>query len=177
MEHHNFIICNGDTDSIMFLRKKGAEILNKSGLGNWENEHPKDVITGWWALAAKAYMMTIKSGDHEEIYFKCKGVRSTQENRLVLTKQAVHALVEQSFLALDKPPEERVRIVAKTMTIHPNSTNNDLPFGVMCTRYGDKDINTVYSKRKLLINTDENIKSLDQMDIVRLVPYGYNNNI
>lgn len=164
----NVLYC--DTDSIMFLRKKGMEILNKSGLGNWEKEHADQVITRFWALAPKVYMMEIQSEEEIEYYFKCKGVRSTEVNRQRTTYDKIHALVEADFFGRD---DIRPVISADTMIIHPNSTNSAVPYGTLCTRYGVKRIRIVFSKRELCVNVDPSIRQLKDLGILRLVPFGY----
>lgn len=161
-----------DTDSIFFLREKGAPLLNRSGLGNWEDEHPGEVISKFWALAPKCYMMELI--DHDEsvdYHFKCKGVRSTEENRKRTTYEKIHELIEAEFQSKDA-----LSIIAKTMTIHPNSTNATVPYGTLCTRYGDKVIQVVFSKRWMLKNTDPRV-SMDDFGIVRLLPFGYDGDI
>lgn len=157
-----------DTDSIMFFREKGASKLNRSGLGNWEDEHPGQVITRFWALAPKCYLMEIKSTEEVEYYLRCKGVRSNEENRKRTSFDKIHQLVEDAFLG-----NENEGILANTMTIHPNSTNSSIPYGLMCTCYGTKRIQIVYSKRELIKNKNPNITKLNQLGILRLVPYGY----
>ncbi len=157
-----------DTDSIMFVREKHLEKLNKSGLGNWEDEHPKEVIKKFWALAPKCYMMEIDSGNHVDYHFKCKGVRSTEDNRRNTSFDKIHDLIEREFLGLEKGS-----IMAATMVIHPNSTNSAIPYGTLCTSYGTKKIQIVFSKRELLVNKDENVTQLSDKAIVRLLPFGY----
>jgi hypothetical protein len=161
-----------DTDSIMFIREKALEKLNKSGLGNWEDEHPNEVIKRFWALAPKCYMMEIDSDNTIDYHFKCKGVRSTEDNRKNTSYDKIHDLIEREFLE-----KESGSINAATMIIHPNSTNSMIPYGTLCTSYGTKKIQIVFSKRELLVNKDENVKQLSDKAIVRLVPFGYNGNV
>lgn len=163
----NVLYC--DTDSIMFLREKGLEKLNKSGLGNWEDEHPNEELTRFWALAPKAYMLESKCDSVVEHHFKCKGVRSTENNRKNTKYDRIHALIESSVIAKKDP----VEVIADTMVIHPNSTNSDISYGLLCTRYGKKKISTVYTKRCLEKVENDLVQSLDQLAIVRLVPFGY----
>lgn len=164
-----------DTDSIMFLRKRGEAILEKQGLGNWQNEHPREVLLRFWAIAPKCYLM--ESADVEEVHkeydFKCKGVRNSAENREVTKWQSIHELIEATFLRSVKKPLE-----AKTMVIHPNSTNSLIAYGTMCTRRGTKQIDVVYSKRNLGYNDENLITKMDQMAVVRTFPKGgYTGNI
>lgn len=170
-----------DTDSIIFFREKGRLALHKSGLGNWENEHPGEIITRFWALAPKCYMMEIQEPHvtEAEYHFKCKGVRSTEENRRRTSFDKVHALIEAAYLNRDLQS-----IVAKTMTIHPNSTNAAIPYGILCTRYGDKIIQAVFSKRWMLKFNANDYDYYDDVDpkmedvgIVRLLPFGYKGSV
>ena len=95
-------------------------------------------------------------------------MRSTEENREKTSQENIHELIEHQFNG-----EPGYTIIAKTMTIHPNSTNALIPYGTMCTKYGLKKIQAVFSKRRLLVNDNELVTELDQMAMVRLVPYGY----
>ena len=161
-----------DTDSIMFIREKQMEKLNKSGLGNWEDEHPNEYIKRFWALAPKCYMMEIEANNQMDYHFKCKGVRSTEDNRRNTSFDKIHDLIEREFLGMEKGI-----INAATMIIHPNSTNSAIPYGTLCTCYGTKKIQIVFSKRELLVNNDENVTELSDKAIVRLLPFGYNGNV
>lgn len=168
----NILYC--DTDSIMGLRKKDAPTLEKPGLGNWADEHKKENVTRFWALAPKSYMMKLEGiRDHKVHYdLKCKGIKATEENKDKINNNTIHRLIEGTFLRNPVPP-----LVAKAMTIHPNCTNPMVGYGVMCTRESDKKVEVVYSKRDLLMNNNPNIISLDEMGIVRTVPKGYEGNI
>jgi len=161
-----------DTDSIMFLREKGREKLNKSGLGNWEDEHPNQKITRFWALAPKCYMMEMEDEEETNYAFKCKGVRETVENKKKTSYDNIHALVENELLGAPGS-----YITAETMTIHPNSTNALVPYGTLLTCYGEKKIRIVFSKRKLLTGRTPEQTQLSDMGIVRLLPFGYNGGI
>ena len=224
-----------DTDSIIYLRKSTDIDYAKSGLGNWENECPGRVISRFLALAPKCY--EIKYEGEEEGIFKCKGVRSTDENRKLVSSSKLFKLVQSTFLygvatkeykeaykakeAHDKSKlsaqdlealaegeedegyaaaskKQRIHdhagrvlssdalemlkadwvplISAETMTIHSNSVNAQVPYGTLLTRYGHKDIQTVYSKRILVTNQNPGVISLDQMGLVRLLPKGYEGN-
>lgn len=157
-----------DTDSIVFIRQKGLPRLDRTGLGNWEDEYPGKRIRRFWALAPKCYMLEVEDSNELDYLFKCKGVRGTEENRRNTTFDKIHELVEHEFLG-----EKGHSIMANTMTIHPNSTNSDIPYGTLCTRYGTKKIQIVFSKREMITNSDEKIKSLSEAGFVRLLPFGY----
>ncbi len=166
-----------DTDSIMAIVDKDAPNLHKTGLGNWTDEHIGATIQRFWALAPKCYLMDIhkeKAGVvKKDLYFKCKGVRSTEDNRQKTGVDSIHQLVESAFLH----PNSEAYVEVDTMTIHPNSTNAKVAYGTMLTCYGKKRVQTVYSKRILDPNEDEEITCLDDMGIVRLLPFGYEGDI
>lgn len=157
-----------DTDSIMALRDKNASNLSSSGLGNWEDEHPKEELTRFWALAPKCFMIEMKEKEEVDYHFKCKGVRATEFNRRVTSWENIEKLINADFLG-----KEKEKLVAEAMTIHPNSTNSEIPYGTLCTRYGNKVVQTVFTKRKLSICDKADITDIQQTKIVRLLPFGY----
>jgi DNA polymerase elongation subunit (family B) len=163
----NMLYC--DTDSVMYLRQRGLPELHKEGLGNWTDEHLNSELTRWWALAPKSYLIEEEEHDGSvQDHLKYKGVKNTVENRVLVSKEVLHRLVEARFL--DKQTAD---VKAKTMTIYANSTNSEVPYGTLMTRYGEKIVQAVYSKRQLLVNNDPEIQQLDQMALIRLVPFGY----
>ena len=155
-----------DTDSIIYLKRKDGEVYTRSGLGNWADEYPGKVITKFLALAPKSYVLEIED---EAMLFKCKGVRVTEENRRRTTVPHLQEIVQTAFI----PGSGKSKIIAETMVIGPNSTNSSLPYGALCTTYGSKKVQVVYSKRVLTINKNPFVISLQQMKIIRLVPEGY----
>lgn len=157
-----------DTDSIIYLRAPTDPPFTKSGLGNWADEFPGDNILKYLALAPKSYVMNVEDGDD---VFKCKGVRTTEENRRRTPVEKLEGLVAHSFFGSGLES-----IQAETMTIHPNSTNSNVPYATMLTRYGYKKIRTVYSKRHLEPNQNPGVDSMSQMALVRLTPFGYEGN-
>ena len=157
-----------DTDSIIYLRKEDDPSYTKSGLGNWADEFPGKNILKYLALAPKSYVMNVEDDDD---VFKCKGVRTTETNRELTKVEDLEKLVNYRFFG--DSSNALATITAETMTIHPNSTNSLAPYGTLLTRYGYKDIRTVYSKRELCINTNPEAKTVDDMALIRLVPFGY----
>ncbi len=90
----------------------------------------------------------------------------------IVTEENLFKSVECAFLGkIANPGDDKMQV--HTMTIHPNSTKKDIPFHSMMTNNGLKDVRPVYSKRKLLVNEDPEITSMQQMKLVRLVPFGY----
>ena len=160
-----------DTDSIICLRNKNTPKFDKPGLGNWENEHPKGVIEWYIALAPKCYSKKVTEKNKSDIKLKCKGVRNTIENMGIATESNIFKVVDKAFMG--EVLEEKDQIQVNTMTIHPNSTKKEVDYHAMMTSNGKKQVRPVYTKRQLLINLDKNIKGMEQMGLVRLVPFGY----
>lgn len=159
----NVLYC--DTDSVIYLKDKDGPCYTKSGLGNWADEYPGEKINKYLALAPKCYVLNLESED----VFKCKGVRTTEDNRKKTKTEELEKLVSNSFI---EGSGQRA-IQADTMIIHPNSTNAKVPYGTLLTRYGKKDIRTVYSKRSLVMNQDPEVKCLEDIALIRLTPFGY----
>lgn len=155
-----------DTDSIIYLKEKDGVQYCASGLGNWADEYPGKVIRKFLALAPKCYVLDIED---DAMLFKAKGVRLTTENRQRTSLENLQALVQGAFI----PGTGEAALSADTMLINSNSTNSALKYGTVCTTYGKKDLRVVYSKRVLNVNTQIQVESLDQMDLVRLLPEGY----
>lgn len=159
-----------DTDSIYAKINAEHPGYAKSGLGNWADEHPDDVIETFYAFAPKSYAKQLTK---EGVIQKCKGIRSTKENRGKTKLKRMADLIESTFFN----PDENYSIKAKTMCIRPNSTNSDINYGNMVTAYGEKKIRTVYSKRHLEPNDDPHVHSLKKMKLIRVVPFGYEGNL
>ena len=117
-------------------------------------------------------MMELTSGDQKEYYFKCKGVKASNQNKKIITFNNIYNLIEQEYRKNFILDENKIHLEAHTMTIYPNSTNGNIPYGTLCTRYGMKIIQTVFSKRYLPASTDENIY-LNSLPILSLYPFGY----
>jgi hypothetical protein len=169
-----------DTDSIVCLRLSNEIKLSKSGLGQWEDEHPDDIIEKFYALAPKCYLELILDNKTKEVeeHLKCKGVRATLDNKAKVNEESFRKLIEQEYLKEIllvnnlNSNTEKFTVQADIMTIFPNSTNAYVPYGMMCTRYNKKNIQPVFTKRVLekafCINN-----TLDQLDILRLTPVGF----
>ena len=154
-----------DTDSIIYLWRKSWECLNSDGLGNWVSEVSKnDLLVAFIAIAPKCYIELFeKEGEH----LKCKGICTTEENREKVSFDAFYKLLKNTY----EKNFERPDIVTTTMTIHTNSTCKYVPYGVLCTTYGEKSVRIVFSKREM-VDKEEN-DQLEQMKIIYLKPFNY----
>lgn len=161
----NMLYC--DTDSVVFLREKGLPRLDKAGLGNWAIEHGECTTLQFVALAPKCYLFRMQNqGGHVEEESKCKGVTQNAHNREVVCFENLKGLVGSAFAN-----EEAPLLHASTMTIYSNSVNSLIPYGSLCTRYGEKQVRIVFNKRQLLMDGGD--RKIDDMALIRLVPFGY----
>lgn len=155
-----------DTDSLLFIWEKSKIRIDSKGLGNWSDEYPGEEITFFAAIAPKSYFLQM--GEQEAM--KLKGVTLTLENKLIMKKEVWKRLIYRAlFPSLD--PLDNTESV-KNFSIFPNTTNPNLPFSLMMTRYNSKLIRAYFSKRKL--------PELERVDLdffyqiykyVRLLPY------
>jgi hypothetical protein len=154
-----------DTDSIIFLTGQGDPDYTGIGLGKWTDEYPDDKIVEFYALAPKLYALKLVKKNQLVESYRAKGVQLTLENRNQITFEKVLPMIEKSL----KGEGEHV-IPVKNFSIFPNSTNNRLPFGNVFTRYNEKKVRTIITKRVLKTDPNANLAS---MSIIRTYPYGY----
>lgn len=135
-----------DTDSIVFLqRRDDLHEYTARGLGKWTNEieDPEDEITEFLALAPKCYM---KVERHTPTgHMKAKGVRMTISNQEKTTKELVRKLLEDAFVSPPVVPQEPLKL--DHMTIYSNSMDSRYPYATVFTRYAQKVLRIVLSKR------------------------------
>ncbi len=162
----NVIYC--DTDSVPYLKKIEDPLGDSPGLGNWEDEFPNRVIEKFVSIAPKCYV--VKMQDKKD-KMKCKGVTPNEPNRELLNYETFVKLVKNAFE--DEEEEEKVRV--GTFNIFANSTSTILPYGTLCSRFSNKDVRVVYSKRNLVKSV--NGQKLEDMSFVRLVPKGYEGSV
>lgn len=153
-----------DTDSIMYIKYFTEKAITRSGLGGWEDEHPKQKFVRMYCIAPKCYIIVLMSGDEMHMEIKCKGVRLTACNVQKLTMDEIHSLVEKAFQGVYH------YITTDTMVIHSNTNHSAAKYAEMFTRYGTKNVSTVYSKR--VVKGADNFHLADYR-VVRLFPEGY----
>ena len=158
-----------DTDSIIFLWKREYEVLTSVGLGKWTNEYPKHIIQQVYALAPKLYSLTLKprEGDTYEV-FRAKGIQMTLENQHMMTFANVKPLIENVILGLDNGFSLQV----KNFTIFTNSGNSALPYGQLFTRYNEKKVRAIITKR--IYEVQECIH-WEECPVIATYPIGYSN--
>ena len=154
-----------DTDSIIFLWDKITQLIGV-GLGHWTNEYPTQTIEQVYALAPKLYSLTLRKNNTEYESFRAKGVQMTLENQRRMTFDRVKPLIE-SILRGDEHP---LTVSVKNFSIFTNSGNNALPYGQVYTRYNEKQVRAIITKRVFNIHS-----SIDWNEIasLRTFPIGY----
>jgi len=169
-----------DTDSLVFLKKILEIGYASTGLGAWTDEHPGQFIRRFLAIAPKSYMEEIIENEDINYYLKCKGIRNTENNRMIVTINNLEKLIDAKVF----PKESSITdLVCDSFTIHPNSVNPFVPYGILLTSYGKKNVSIVFTKRELMLNYDmknkkgETIKELNKIGLLRLFPFGYEGNL
>lgn len=170
---HKQMLCIGperiiycDTDSIIFLWDR-IQQLTGVGLGKWTNEYPNQEIIQVYALAPKLYSLTLSKNENQRYEsFRAKGVQMTLENQEKMTFDRVKPLIE-SLLKGDAIP---LTIAVNNFTIFTNSGNNALPYGQVFTRYNEKKVRAIITKRIYNVLDEINWKEVKQL---RTFPVGY----
>lgn len=164
----NIIYC--DTDSIIFLYEATMGILTDVGLGKWTDEYPNQVIEHVYALAPKLYSLRLrqKGATHYET-FRAKGIQLTLENQHRMLFETVKPLI--SNLVTGK--NTHFTIPVKNFTIFANSGNSALPYGEVYSRYNEKKVRAIITKRVYEVQTEINWEECSQ---IRTFPFGHSMN-
>jgi hypothetical protein len=179
---NNILYC--DTDSVFFRYNKQFESLAGEGLGNWVNEEPNKCITHFYGLAPKAYQYVFSNGDRK---IKTKGVVMTIPNKNKLTTSAIENLIKTAIWEkYSNIPSSIPLLTLDHFTIFKNSTNSAFNYGEMFSRYSQKQVKAVFTKRALqipeilcndhdLMNEEDymNKYSLTSFKRVITLPFGY----
>lgn len=159
-----------DTDSIIFLWDKQGEDLSGIGLGKWTDEYPKNRIVKVYALAPKLYALTLaddaKNVEYES--FRAKGVQMTLRNQNKMSFENILPLIQKTVLE----KEVTHTIEVDNFSIFTNSTNNQLPFGNLFSRYNSKKVRVIITKRTIEEITE---CDYDELTEINTFPPGYLN--
>ena len=158
-----------DTDSIIFLWD-GISQLTGVGLGKWTNEYPSEKIIQVYALAPKLYSLQLERKDSVKETFRVKGVQMTLQNQEKMTFEHVKPLIESLFKN-DKNP---LTLSVKNFSIFTNSGNNALPYGQVFTRYNEKKVRAIITKR---VYHDKDNIDWDSISQLRTFPMGYDGSL
>ena len=153
-----------DTDSIVFLYPKDAPSLTGIGLGKWTDEHPNEVISEFFALAPKCYMLNIE----EDLSIKAKGCIMSLENQKKLHREKVIHLIES--YCVQKSMES---VNLQNFSIFTNSNDINYSYGTMFSRYNHKQVRCVLNKRVLVTEYGPDEVLGETIKRVTLLPDGY----
>lgn len=158
-----------DTDSVIFLWPRNGPNLSGIGLGHWTDEYPKNRIVAVYALAPKLYALTLgDKNDDTKRYesLKAKGVQMTLVNQSKMSFENILPLIQKTVL--EKETVHNIEV--NNFSIFTNSTNNQLPFGNLFSRYNTKKVRVIITKR-----TIEEITECDFNEIAEIntFPPGY----
>jgi hypothetical protein len=154
-----------DTDSIIFLcHRPELQTWVNSGLGNWTDEYEGKMITHFYAIAPKFYFIV----DEDGIHIKSKGIWLTEHNKTLLQEESIRELITSY---VESTEEEEKSIMVDNMTIYSNAQDIRFPYATMFTRYNQKRVKCVFSKRRIQVFAEsENLESVHR---IQLFPVGY----
>ena len=158
-----------DTDSIIFLHD-GINNLTGIGLGKWTNEYPNDKIIQVYALAPKLYSLLLAKGDELKETFRVKGVQMTLINQQKMSFEHIKPLIQSLFRGETSP----LSLSVNNFSIFTNSGNNALPYGQVYSRYNEKKVKAIITKRIYQCNDVIDWNSVPQL---RTFPIGYNGSL
>jgi hypothetical protein len=162
----NVLYC--DTDSVIFITPKEKIIKAGSCLGEWTNEYPNQTIKRFYAIAPKFYSLVFE----DEVTIKSKGIWLTQRNKEKLKEINFRELLNGII------SHENHEIKLDNMTIFPNTTDNNFPYATVFTRYNEKKVSAVISKRQLLltrVSEEKNSYDIENFNRIEFYPFGYEN--
>lgn len=160
----NIIYC--DTDSIIFLYSAAMGVLTDIGLGKWTNEYPAHVIEHVYALAPKLYSLKLRLKEESYEVFRAKGVQMTLENQQRMMFESVKPLIQNIIQGVN----QQFTVPVKNFTIFSNSGNSALPYGQVYSRYNEKKVRAIITKRLFHLDKEFNWENCSQ---VRTYPFGF----
>lgn len=158
-----------DTDSIIFRWPKNGQNLTGVGLGHWTDEYPGHTIDRVYALAPKLYALSLTDKRNPTVHkesYRAKGVQMTLANQIQMSFSNILPLIQKTVT--DKETQHSIPV--KNFSIFTNSTNNELPFGFLYTRYNTKNVRVIITKR-----TVEEVErcDFDELAEINTYPPGY----
>lgn len=156
-----------DTDSIIFVKENNGEVLTGVGLGKWTNEYPNHIILHVYALAPKLYSLKLapRQGDSYEV-FRAKGIQMSLINQDRMSFDRIKPLIESVICG----ENETYTISVKNFNIFSNSGNSALPYGQIYSRYNEKKVRAIITKR--IVKRMERI-DWENIHEIRTFPIGY----
>jgi len=155
-----------DTDSIVFLQScQNHNDYTSKGLGKWTSEvSAGNEILEFLALAPKCYMKVEKN--HPTGKTKAKGVRMTLSNQQKTTPEILRRLLQETLVTkTDTPP---IQLKLDHMTIFSNSMDVRFPYASVFTRYAEKILRVILSKRQHIPFPENKDYSLEFQNIDRI---------
>lgn len=152
-----------DTDSVIVaIPPDKVDSLIGFGLGEWTDECPGQTIERFYALAPKMYMMKLAGKDQLDV--KAKGVQLTLGNLNNYTEKEIRTLLDYDC-NVDTQIQEKPKMHMANMTIRANSVaTNPVQYGVMLTRYNEKQVSMTLTKRVIEKKAIPNWDTLDRID-------------
>jgi hypothetical protein len=156
-----------DTDSIVFLQARQNTLdYTSKGLGKWTSEvSTGNEILEFLGLAPKSYMKVELHCPSGKI--KAKGVRMTISNQEKTTPEIVRSLLQQKLVRA-APQGMGVELRLDHMTIFSNSMDTRFPYATVFTRYAEKILQVILTKRQKIPFPEFSTASLEEGNIDRI---------
>jgi succinate dehydrogenase/fumarate reductase flavoprotein subunit len=146
-------------------------------LGGWQDEKPDEVIESVTVLSPKNYMLKI--ANKEDLETKSKGVVLHMKNKQKVNQGVLNEMLA-SKVSMFEGRERVQELMMDNFNIFPNSTIASLPFAQLCSRYNEKRMRSVLTKRQIVqvFNKDEEGDVVEvEMGVnlkrIRLLPFGH----
>lgn len=156
-----------DTDSIVFLRAiENAIEYTAKGLGKWTSEVSSgNAIIEFLALAPKCYMKV--ETNYPTGKTKAKGIRMTFSNQEKTTPEKLRCLLQETLVRgpTTHPPME---LKLDHMTIYSNSIVVRYAYASVFTRYAEKILRVILSKRQSIPFPTNSTASIESGTIDRI---------
>jgi hypothetical protein len=166
-----------DTDSLQFNQSVANPMVCQKGLGGWQDEKPDEVIESVTVLSPKNYMLKI--ANKEDLETKSKGVVLHMKNKQKVNQGVLNEMLA-SKVSMFEGRERVQELMMDNFNIFPNSTIASLPFAQLCSRYNEKRMRSVLTKRQIVqvFNKDEEGDVVEvEMGVnlkrIRLLPFGH----
>jgi hypothetical protein len=163
-----------DTDSIIFNKKQTTFFQDptEQGLGKFISELAANkVVEEAYLLAAKSYALFFVNKTPEDAMMKAKGFGISLENRKKITQTKLMHMIKEAFFIL----KSKSTFTLDNFNIYVNSLDKKIGYGVLCSKYSEKKLGLVITKRCIVPYFLENEASIPHLsfDTVYTLPWGH----
>lgn len=168
-----------DTDSIIHYHDPiKCQGLIKRGIGNLCDEYPNDIIKRVYCIAPKFYSILLAKDENDpgKEKLRAKGVQLTLENMKKINYNSMKPLIGSIVKGINRKKAEKIEV--DNFQIFANTTNVNLEFLDVQSRYNKKEVRSIITKRYVEVEENFNWEEFErsQRDCIRTYPFGYENN-